>query len=435
MTMEPFLAEFARQFLLLLAQMAPYLLLGFLLAGILHVWVPSRLYVPKIAGRDFKSVLLATLFGVPLPICSCGTIPTAVALRREGAGKGACVGFLISTPATGADSILATWSLLGLPFAILRPAAAFLTALFGGALANFLTRGEPDEAAGSAREPLSGAEGEKPSAREKLLETLRYGFVEMVGNIGKWLFAGLLLGALVAAAVPDGFFAGLRASPLLCMLLVLAFTLPMYTCATGSIPLALALIEKGLTPGAALVLLMAGPATSVASMLVVGKAFGKRALAAYLLSIAGGALLFGLLVDSLWMEEFLAALPLGGECAAHGHGAVDWTNAAAAVLLVALALNALLPRRAGGKKRCCGKCGCGETEGKEAVMRYRVEGMSCNHCKAAVEKAVGALPGVESAVADPAGKTLTVAGNVDEKALKEAVEKAGFAFGGPLAGP
>ncbi|MBP5188247.1 MAG: permease, partial [Fibrobacterales bacterium] len=203
--MTSLLAEFARQFFLLLAQMAPWLLLGFLLAGILHVWVPSRLYVPKLSGRSFKSVLLATLFGIPLPICSCGTMPTAVALRREGAGKGACVGFLISTPATGADSILATWSLLGLPFALLRPVAAFLTALFGGALANFLTRGEPEETPGNAQETLSGAKGAHASLREKLRETLRYGFVEMVGNIGKWLFVGLLLGALVATAVPDGF--------------------------------------------------------------------------------------------------------------------------------------------------------------------------------------------------------------------------------------
>lgn len=427
--MTSLLAEFARQFFLLLAQMAPWLLLGFLLAGILHVWVPSRLYVPKLSGRSFKSVLLATLFGIPLPICSCGTMPTAVALRREGAGKGACVGFLISTPATGADSILATWSLLGLPFALLRPVAAFLTALFGGALANFLTRGEPEETPGNAQETLSGAKGAHASLRGKLRETLRYGFVEMVGNIGKWLFVGLLLGALVATAVPDGFFAGLRSSPLLCMLLVLALTMPMYTCATGSIPLALALIEKGLTPGAALVLLMAGPATSVASMLVVGKAFGKRTLAAYLLSIAGGAFLFGFLVDSLWMEEFLATLPLGG-CAAHGHGGTDWTNVAAAVLLSALALNALLPRRAGKKSCGCGKCGCGENGSKEVAVRYRVEGMSCGHCKACVEKAVAALPGVESAVADVAGKSLSVVGNVDEKALKEAVEKAGFGFGG-----
>ena len=125
------LEKFVWQFVTLFSEMAPFLLLGFLLAGILHVWVPNHLYVPKIAKPNFKSVLWAALFGVPLPICSCGVIPTSIALRREGASKGASVSFLISTPATGVDSILATYSLLGGPFAILRPVAAFVTAMLG----------------------------------------------------------------------------------------------------------------------------------------------------------------------------------------------------------------------------------------------------------------------------------------------------------------
>ncbi len=136
--------DFVWEFITLFSEMAPFLLLGFLLAGILHVWVPNHLYVPKIAKSNFASVLWAAIFGVPLPICSCGVIPTSIAIRKEGASKGASVSFLISTPATGVDSILATYSLLGLPFAILRPVAAFVTALFGGVLTNFATRGEID---------------------------------------------------------------------------------------------------------------------------------------------------------------------------------------------------------------------------------------------------------------------------------------------------
>ena len=144
--------DFVWEFITLFSEMAPFLLLGFLLAGILHVWVPNHLYVPKIAKSNFASVLWAAIFGVPLPICSCGVIPTSIAIRKEGASKGASVSFLISTPATGVDSILATYSLLGLPFAILRPVAAFVTALFGGVLTNFATRGEIDrgESAGNA---------------------------------------------------------------------------------------------------------------------------------------------------------------------------------------------------------------------------------------------------------------------------------------------
>ena len=141
---EAIFEKFLPQLGVLFAEMAPFLLLGFLLAGIIHVWIPNRLYIPKIAKPNLKSVVWAALFGVPLPICSCGVIPTAIALRREGASKGASVSFLISTPATGLDSILATYSLLGGPFALLRPIAAFATTIFGGVLTNFATRKEKE---------------------------------------------------------------------------------------------------------------------------------------------------------------------------------------------------------------------------------------------------------------------------------------------------
>ena len=293
-----YVTDFVWEFITLFSEMAPFLLLGFLLAGILHVWVPNHLYVPKIAKSNFASVLWAAIFGVPLPICSCGVIPTSIAIRKEGASKGASVSFLISTPATGVDSILATYSLLGLPFAILRPVAAFVTALFGGVLTNFATRGEIDrgESAGNA---AVGAHGDSakhehhhehehcgcccdddhehcecggPSAGSgtftgKIKETFRYGLVNMVGDVSKWLMIGLVLGALISAFVPNELFLALREYPILCMVCVLLLAMPMYTCATGSIPLALALVAKGITPGAALVLLMAGPAMLTCSRL------------------------------------------------------------------------------------------------------------------------------------------------------------------------
>ncbi|MBR6854980.1 MAG: SO_0444 family Cu/Zn efflux transporter, partial [Fibrobacter sp.] len=356
--------EFVREFITLFSEMAPFLLLGFLLAGILHVWVPNHLYVPKIAKSNFASVLWAALFGVPLPICSCGVIPTSIAIRKEGASKGASVSFLISTPATGVDSILATYSLLGLPFAILRPVAAFVTALFGGVLTNFATRGEEsrDAVAGLRSEPANlkhehehhhqdielcdcGDHGDcddddcecgcsehgcccdnrdvhDASFTEKVKETFRYGLVNMVGDVSKWLMIGLVLGALISAFVPNELFLALREKPILCMVCVLLLAMPMYTCATGSIPLALALVAKGITPGAALVLLMAGPATSIASMLVVGKAFGKRTLVAYLFSIAFGAMFFGFIVDTFFMDTFLSAMLPQGSAECHGHEAL-----------------------------------------------------------------------------------------------------------------
>ena len=500
--------EFVHEFITLLSEMAPFLLLGFLLAGILHVWVPNHLYVPKISKSNFMSVLWAALFGVPLPICSCGVIPTSIALRKEGASKGASVSFLISTPATGVDSILATYSLLGLPFAILRPVAAFVTALFGGVFTNIATRGESedvhvhdetvdfddcdtdhhcgcghcDPSTGSGTDRIEhdhhdhygcGGHGcgcevrdvHSMSFGQKVVETFRYGLVNMVGDVSKWLCIGLLLGALISAFVPNELFLALREYPLLCMLAVLVLAMPMYTCATGSIPLTLALVAKGITPGAALVLLMAGPATSIASMLVVGKAFGKRTLVAYLASIAVGAIGFGLIVDTFFMDTFLSAMLPHGAAECHGHGALGVFDYICAGLLAAFMIYAKFAH-----KGCGGHCGCGEHhheheechchegheghghehcdghcdhpetssgQAQEPVVRtYRVNGMSCSHCKACVEKAVRGLDDVLFAEADVSRKELLVKwhdeDDVDEAALKKAVEEAGFEFEGAV---
>ena len=492
--------EFIHEFITLFSEMAPFLLLGFLLAGILHVWVPNHLYVPKISKSNFVSVLWAALFGVPLPICSCGVIPTSIALRKEGASKGASVSFLISTPATGVDSILATYSLLGLPFAILRPIAAFVTALFGGVFTNIATRGERDDVrvqnetvdfddcdtdhhcgCGHCEEEEydhdhhehehcgCGGHGCGCESRDvhsmsfwqKVAETFRYGLVNMVGDVSKWLCIGLVLGALISAFVPNELFLTLRDYPLLCMLAVLVLAMPMYTCATGSIPLALALVAKGITPGAALVLLMAGPATSIASMLVVGKAFGKRTLVAYLLSIAVGAIGFGLIVDTFFMDTFLSAMLPQGSAECHGHGALGVFDYVCSALLAFFMIYAKFVHKGCGGHCGCGdeSCGCGEHhhehgegechchEGHEhgdahcdhdepVVRTYRVNGMSCSHCKACVEKAVRGLDDVLFAEADVSRKELLVKwhdeDDIDEAALKKAVEEAGFEFGGAV---
>ncbi len=401
---------FLSELLELFAEMAPFLLLGFLLAGILHVWVPRSLYVPKISKPNFSSVFLSALFGIPLPICSCGVIPTAVALRKEGASKGASVSFLISTPATGVDSILATYSLLGLPFAILRPVAAFVSSMFGGLLTNFVTRGEakedlskievPKESCGcggcgcgdhdhdgcdhdhedhcleereeheccghkeehgccSCHEEHEEEHGcccchEEHSSEHnhgfvsKLKETFEYGFGDLLPEITRWLLVGLVLGALIAAFVPDELFMSIREYPILCMFAMLLISMPMYTCSTGSIPLALALMAKGLPPGAALVLLMAGPATSIASMVVVGKTFGKRTLAAYLFSIAAGAFFFGWVVDTFMMDTFLSSITMNG-AACHGEG-LGWFDYTCAAVLALLIVVGLIPKK---KSKCC----------------------------------------------------------------------------------
>ena len=404
--------EYITPFLYLLNTMAPYLLLGFLLAGVIHAYVPRRLYARYLSQPDFRSVALAALFGVPLPLCSCGVIPTAMSLRREGASKGAVTSFLIATPQTGVDSIVATYSVLGLPFAVIRPVVALVTALAGGWTVNRLTRSETDGI-------LPAAEGgEVRRSGSRFVEALRYGFVDMIQDIGRWLVLGLLVAGLITILVPDNFFASFADKPLLNMAVVLLFSIPMYLCATGSIPIAAALMLKGLSPGAALVLLMAGPATNTASILVIGKVLGRRTLAAYLGAIVAGAVGFGLAIDYLLPAAWF--VPSGAvHAACHGEAGYSWVEVASSALLAALLAYALMKRFIHRKN---------DTSMTKQI--YRVGGMSCNHCKASVEKNLALLPSVTAVEVDLTAGTVAVEGTADAAEIRKVIEELGFEYKG-----
>lgn len=331
-------------------EMSPFLLLGFLIAGILHAFIPNGWYARYLAGRGFRPVLNAAIFGVPLPLCSCGVIPTAMSLRKEGASRGAVTSFLIATPQTGVDSILATSSLMGLPFAIVRPIAALATALLGGAMVN---RFDPEDAQGHEAhdDESSNVSEQQLSFGQRCKEAIEFGFIEMMEDIGKWLIVGLLIAGLITALVPDEWFAVFKDNTALSMLLVLCISIPMYVCATGSIPIAVALMLKGLTPGSALVLLMAGPAVNAASILVFRKALGQRSLVLYLASITIGALLFGVGIDYLLPREWFTQALTGIEVGHHDEaGWLAWTSTA---ILVALLLNVVRMRLMHRDTCCC----------------------------------------------------------------------------------
>ncbi|KPL11179.1 MAG: hypothetical protein AMS26_20545, partial [Bacteroides sp. SM23_62] len=182
-------------------EMAPYLLLGFLFAGILYVWFPKKKVYKYLGKPNSASVINAALIGIPLPLCSCGVIPTGISFYNSGASKGSSVSFLISTPQTGMDSIMVTYSLLGLPMAIVKPVIALFTGFFGGFLTNRFDRsGHKEE---EARQHESG-NNEKED--RSLPGMLRYAFVEFLEDIAKWLLIGLLLAALIEVLVPESFF-------------------------------------------------------------------------------------------------------------------------------------------------------------------------------------------------------------------------------------
>jgi len=419
----------------LINEMSPYLLLGFLFAGLLHAFVPSRLYHRYLSKPTFGSVVNAALLGIPLPLCSCGVIPTAMSLRREGASKGATTSFLIATPQTGVDSILATYGMMGLPFAIVRPLAALCTALLGGAAANLF--GKEDEGNMDAEVPVHdhhhghcdcGSDCHTPH-RNKLMVALHYAYVEMIADIGKWLLIGLLVAGLITVLIPDSAFTIFQGNTLASTLLVLCIAVPMYLCATGSIPIAVALMLKGLTPGAGLVLLMAGPACNFASMLVVKKVLGTRSLIIYLVSIVVGAIGFGCLIDFLHFSgyvNFLGSLQAEGAC---GHGCESgdsWFAWICTVALFLLVINALLLPRLRHRKSENHDIQTSEQLINMNNRVYHIEGMNCNHCRTAAEKALRDVEGVTSVRVVLETKEAFVEGTASEEALRQAIEAVGF---------
>jgi len=394
----------------LINRMSPYILLGFFLAGIMHTFVPAALYHKYLGRKSFRSVLNAAILGIPIPLCSCGVIPTAMSLKKEGASKGATVSFLIATPQTGVDSIIATYSLMGLPFALLRPLAALFTSLFGGQMVNIFDKDKEE-----MNEKTAAPAATKSSFGAKVVEVFRYAYIEMMQDIGRWLIVGLVVAGLITVFVPQSFFALFSDNSLLSMLIVLVFAIPMYLCATGSIPIAVALMMKGLSPGTALVLLMAGPAVNAASMLVVGKVLGKKTLLIYILSIVLGSILFGLGIDYLLPREWFTAAVTE---MASGSGPSVFNMICTAVLLVLLSVAMFLRFR---QNRKCTDEACVNDE-----HIYKVEGLRCNRCRENAEKAIASIPGVESVSIDLASGDALVKGIFDEESMTKAVEALGF---------
>ena len=316
----------------LTAAMAPYILFGLFFAGILHEWVPTDFVTKHLGKENISSVAKATLFGIPLPVCSCGVIPLAAALQKEGASRGAVLAFLIATPITGIDSILATFGMFGWAFTLYRIASSLVIAFLAGIASNlYATKPLADQtfqAPPSTPSPIftpaanpSGSlvfnpspnsanstcdcetgccETAPPSKGFDVSAAMRYGFVTLLGDIAKPLLWGLLIGAAITVAMPEDMGSWLAHASWLGYLIVIAIAVPMYICATASLPIAASLVLSGVSLGAAFVFLSAGPATNTVTIGVVKKMLGSRALAIYLATIVVGSLLFGIAIDGLF---------------------------------------------------------------------------------------------------------------------------------------
>ncbi|MDX1503005.1 MAG: SO_0444 family Cu/Zn efflux transporter [Thermoanaerobaculia bacterium] len=305
-----------------LLEAAPYLLLGLLMAGLVHVLMPQRLIQRWMGKPGMGGVVRAALIGVPLPVCSCGVVPITVELRRKGASQPAALSFLTTTPESSVDSIVFTWGLMGPLFAVARPIAAFLTAIVGGLGAMlFLKEGEIPAEAPAAEpcgecapsagfDPPAGAPARRRLWRDVLRPAIEYGFVELLDDLAFWLVLGILIAGLLTGLLPSDLADRGLGAGIVPMLLLLVVGIPLYMCASASTPIAAALLAKGVGPGAALVFLLAGPATNAATVVLLSKTFGGRFVRVYLGSVILTALACGIAFEILVGPAAALAAPL-----------------------------------------------------------------------------------------------------------------------------
>ncbi len=311
--------------------MAPYIIFGLAFAGILHELVPDSIVTKHLGKGNITSVVKSTIFGIPLPVCSCGVIPLATSIKKSGASKGATLSFLISTPITGLDSILATYGIFGWIFTLYRAVTSMIIAMVSGILTNIfdkedkikkdtvinssfsvLTSKTPttfslntttneDEDCDTGTGSCCSSQKDKKETKEfSFSKAMQYAFVTLLGDISKPLFWGLLLGALITVAIPENLSDILKEYSWLSYLIVILIAVPMYVCATASLPIAAGLMLSGVSAGAAFVFLSAGPATNTVTIGVVKKMLGTKSLIIYLGSIIVGSIIFGLGLDYIF---------------------------------------------------------------------------------------------------------------------------------------
>ena len=330
-------------FLELFIESAPWLLLGFAVAGVIKAWVPEDLLASQLGKPGLGSTVKAALVGAPLPLCSCGVIPAAVGLRRSGASKNATTAFLISTPETGVDSVSVSYALLGPFMAVIRPVAAIASAIVAGVLVG---RDQESQAPAADEETACcSSESANESAqsapwRQRLFAAWRFTFVDLLQDITKWLLIGLGCAALIKTFVPQEFLLQ-WGDGLLAFIVMAAIGVPMYICATASTPIAAGLLFSGVSPGAVLVFMLVGPATNIATVALVKRELGRRALYAYLGSVVGVGFAFGYLTNALAANLGLAFVAQPELAMAMTH---SWLGYSAAALLALLMLRSMLSR-------------------------------------------------------------------------------------------
>lgn len=396
-----------------LLQLSGPLLLGTLIAGIIHVIVPSSFINRKLGKKGIRSVINAAIIGVPMPLCSCSVVPTTIGLKQDGASDGASTSFLISTPQTGVDSILVSGSFLGWPFAIFKVLAAFITGIIGGIVVD-KTDSKPE-----VQTEIDIKDVNIKKLRSRIGEAFRYGLFDLLGMIYRWIILGIIVAAIISMLFPPGALAQYEwIGGFWGMFLMLAIALPMYVCTTGSVPIAASLIAAGMPTGTALVFLMAGPASNVATIGAVYRAFGTRVLIIYLATVTVFSMIFGYFFS--WVIA-----PGQGMMHHHQHGTetVGWFSITTTILVIGLF--AFLAAYDIYRKYYKATIAIKKAEDNMSI-ELNIKGMNCNHCVRAVTKALQSVPGVVKADVYLERNLAIIDGNPDMASLIKSVHDAGY---------
>lgn len=388
-----YIAIFLSNVLNLFIDISLYIMLGLFMVGILNSFVNKHWLTNQIGGNNFSSIIKASLIGVPLPICSCGVVPTAIELEKSGGSKGAVVSFLTSTPQTGLDSIIATHGLLGWFMAFYRAIVAFISGVISGLIVNVFGQEKPKKTCGCGcggnhhththdvhthsdscgcgcthSHDCSWTLGENETFVGKCKNVFLYGFGSFLDELAPKFIVGILFSALVSTILPDNFFLtyGLG-SGIMSMILMVLIGIPMFICSTASIPIAVTLIAKGISPGAGFVFLFAGPVTNVATITMISKSLGKKITALYVSNAIFMALIFGYLLD-LILDLNLITLSFSNlDVITHNNHSVF--KIIVAILFFILLIKSMICHFKGGEKMLDPKkkdnCGCCDHEEEE----------------------------------------------------------------------
>ncbi|MBF0406219.1 MAG: SO_0444 family Cu/Zn efflux transporter [Candidatus Riflebacteria bacterium] len=458
--MPEIIVKFIYSFWEVFGQMAPYLLFGFIIAGILSEILSPEWVEKHLGGKGFWPIFKSSMFGIPLPLCSCGVVPVAASIYRNGASRGATASFLLSTPEIGIDSMLATYSLLGIVIAVYRPLVAFFMGITGGLLVDFfddkLNENNDKEKHGKSIEKIDlkndaemahdhktdcgtckdEPENEKQYGETTVIDKLKraiwYGLYTLPKDLSTSLLIGIVIAALISTFVQANAFRDYLGGGFSSMLIMLIIGIPIYVCSTSSIPMALGFMHLGASPGAALVFLISGPATNGASIMVVFKMFGRRLATVYLLTIAVSSILAGYSLDILFAGLQMRGYSTEELCHSGAHSGGIIGNISAVFLLFLLIFakyyKSAQPKEDSAEKAC--KCTSSENSlhaNEKTIITLNITGMSCQHCANTVSNALNSIAGVKNVTVDvKKGISVVTGSNISESILVETVEGLGY---------